>query len=121
MSTLKHKGKGPQAMTANELRSGPVVYLTPDFVWSTFYSEALITEDGDLIEKMGQVADRDEEANIIVGAYFIDVNGDSGKPARYREKFRKNGPSFDPGVPTYAEHAEKNGPSQFSNKTAGDA
>jgi len=27
MSTLKHKGKGPQALTANGLRKGPVVYL----------------------------------------------------------------------------------------------
>ena len=109
MSTLKHKGKGPQALTANGLRKGPVVYLTPDYVWSTDYKDALITEDKDAIEKMGDTGDRDEETNLIVGPYFIDVEADSGLPARYREKFRMNGPSFDPGVPTHIDHNAKTG------------
>ncbi len=117
MSTLKHKGKGPQAMTANELRIGPVVYMTPDFIWSTSFEEALITEDADIITKMGEHADTHEEAGLVVGAYFIDVEAQSGQPARYREKFRKNGPSFDPGAPTHIEHAAENGPQHFSLKT----
>ena len=110
MSTLKHKGKGPQALTANGLRTGPVVYLTPDMVWSTFYDDALITEDKDLIEKMGDIGDRDEDQNLIVGPYFIDIDPDSGLPARYREKFRMNGPSFDPGTPTHIDHNKNTGP-----------
>lgn len=114
MSTLKHKGKGPQAMTANELRIGPVVYMTPEFIWSTSYDEALITEDVNVIAKMGEQADAHEEAGLVVGAYFIDVEAESGQPARYREKFRKNGPSFDPGAPTFAEHAQENGPQHFT-------
>ncbi|GEM_PF-151786 len=109
MSTLKHKGKGPQALTANGLRKGPVVYLTPDYVWSTDYADALITEDAAAIEKMGETGDRDEDANLIVGPYFIDVEADSGLPARYREKFRMNGPSFDPGQPTHIDHNKARG------------
>ncbi len=109
MSTLKHKGKGPQALTAHGLRAGPVVYLTKDYVWSTFYADALITEDKAIIEKMGDAGDRDDEANLIVGPYFIDVDPETGLPARYREKFRMNGPSFDPGVPTHIDHNKHTG------------
>ena len=89
----KHKGKGPQAMTANELLSGLNVWLTKDFTWSQSYGEALLTEDEALIEQMQDKADCDEQANIVVGAYFID--NEAGQPVRYREKFRTKGPTFD--------------------------
>ena len=95
--SLKHKGKGPQAMTANELREGFSVWLTEDMIWSTNYEEALRTEDTDLIAKMQDVADRGMEANEVVGAYFIDTEPESGLPVRYREKFRVTGPSKDLG------------------------
>ena len=45
MSTLKHKGKGPQSLTANELREGLSVWLTADLEWSHDFSKALKTED----------------------------------------------------------------------------
>jgi len=95
MSTLKHKGKGPQSLTANTLRDGLNVWLTPEFEWSVDYTEALQTEDTDKIEKMNEIGERDELANIVVGVYFIDVEADTGLPARYREKFRVKGPSYD--------------------------
>jgi len=95
MSTLKHKGKGPQSLTANELREGFSVWLTPELEWSRDFSEALKTEDEDLIEKMKTKGDADEEANLVVGVYFIDIELDSGLPVRYREKFRVKGPSYD--------------------------
>ena len=95
MSTLKHKGKGPQSLTANELREGFSVWLTPELDWSRDFSEALKTEDEALIEKMKTKGDADEEANLIVGVYFIDIEPDSGLPVRYREKFRVKGPSYD--------------------------
>ncbi len=97
MSTLKHKGKGPQSMTANELREGYSVWLTPDLTWSTDYQNALKTEDAELIEQMRVVADRDTEANEVVAAYFIDIDPETGLPARYRERFRVTGPSKDLG------------------------
>ena len=95
MSTLKHKGKGPQSLTANELREGFSVWLTPELEWSRNFSEALKTEDEALIEKMKTKGDVDEEANLVVGVYFIDIEPDSGLPVRYREKFRVKGPSYD--------------------------
>ena len=97
MSTLKHKGKGPQSMTANELREGYSVWLSKDLTWSTNYKDALLTEDADLIEKMKAVADRDVDADEVVGAYFIDIDPETNLPARYRERFRVTGPGDDLG------------------------
>ncbi|MGB3456671.1 MAG: DUF2849 domain-containing protein [Litorimonas sp.] len=93
MSTLKHTGKGPQAMTANELRSGLSVWMTDDFGWSQDYKDALLTEDEATIQRMDDVAKAAELTNTVVGAYFIDTV--DGTPARYRERFRTHGPSYD--------------------------
>ncbi|WP_427450824.1 DUF2849 domain-containing protein [Litorimonas sp. WD9-15] len=95
MSTLKHKGKGPQAMTANELQDGFSVWLDPSLNWTRIFADALRTEDEDLMEKMQDKADADEQNNIVVGTYFIDIEPDTGLPVRYREKFRVKGPSYD--------------------------
>ena len=92
-SSAKHKGKGPQGMTANELRSGLSVWMTPDFGWSRDYANALLTEDEATIQKMQDVASAAELTNTVVGAYFIDTV--DGVPARYRERFRTHGPSYD--------------------------
>lgn len=101
MSSLKHKGKGPQAITANGLHQGPVVYLNADYQWATSFSEALISEDVETIEKMRQAGEAAENANLVVGVYFIDVSAETGLPSRYRERFRANGPSYDPGNPSH--------------------
>lgn len=95
MSTLKHKGKGPQSLTANTLRDGWNVWLTPEFEWSFKYSEALITEDEVTIDKMDRYGIQSEGSNVVVAPYFIDIEAESGLPSRYREKFRVNGPSQD--------------------------
>ncbi|GGX58928.1 hypothetical protein GCM10011309_05470 [Litorimonas cladophorae] len=95
MSTLKHKGKGPQSMTANELRDGFSVWLDENLDWTRDFSKALRTEDQDLIDRMHLRAETDEKSNLVVGIYFIDIEPDTGLPARYREKFRVNGPSYD--------------------------
>lgn len=93
--SAKHKGKGPQSLTANELREGLNVWLTPDFEWSPDYSAALKTEDATLIEKMRAAGAKDSEGNLVVGVYFIDIEPETGLPARYREKFRVTGPTHD--------------------------
>jgi len=95
MSTLKHKGKGPQTLTANELREGFSVWLTSDFEWSRDFTEALQTEDETLIEKMQAKGEADSDENLVVGAYFIDIEPETKLPVRYREKFRVKGPSYD--------------------------
>lgn len=101
MSTAKHKGKGLQAYTANALRSGDVVYLTPNGKWSNQFVDAWISEDEAEVERMAEIAKRAEGSNLIVGSYPVDIERDSGLPVRYREKFRLRGPTFDPGVPQH--------------------
>lgn len=118
MSTLKHKGKGPQVLTAHGLKTGPVVYLTKDHTWSTSFQHALQTEDKDAIDAMAVIGDRDELANLIIGPYYIDIDPATGRPARYRERFRAGGPSYDPGVPTHDDLVAKNGPTIFKNESA---
>jgi len=93
--SLKHKGKGPQALTANNLREGYVVWLTKDMEWSPDYADVPLSEDEGVIEKMQAQGDADDLANVITGVYFIDVDPKTGLPARYRERFRVKGPSYD--------------------------
>ncbi len=93
--SLKHKGKGPQALTANNLREGYVVWLTNDMIWSDNYADVLLSEDEDVIEKMQAQGEADDLANLVTGVYFIDVDPETGLPARYRERFRVRGPSYD--------------------------
>ena len=95
MSTLKHKGKGPQSLTANELREGLNVWMTADYEWSHNFKDALQTEDETVMEKMQAKGEADENDNLVVGVYFIDIEADTKQPVRYREKFRVKGPSYD--------------------------
>ena len=95
MSSAKHKGKGLQSLTANELRGGASVWLTKELEWSRDFNDALKTEDETLIESMQVKGEVDAEDNIVVGVYFIDIEPESGLPVRYREKFRVKGPSYD--------------------------
>ena len=95
MSSLKHKGKGPQALTANLLRGGYSVWLTEELAWSRDFADALTTEDPDVMERMNAIGERSVQQNDVVGVYFIDIEPGTGMPARYREKFRTRGPSYD--------------------------
>lgn len=93
--SAKHKGVGPQSLTANELREGLNVWMTSELTWSTDYKNALKTEDTALIGRMREAGDHDSENNLVVGVYFIDIDAETGLPVRYREKFRVTGPTHD--------------------------
>lgn len=93
--SAKHKGVGPQSLTANELREGLNVWMTAELEWSVDYKQALLTEDPVVIEKMRTKGMRDEQENLVVGVYFIDVEPETKLPLRYREKFRVTGPTHD--------------------------
>ncbi len=103
--SAKHKGVGPQSLTANELREGLNVWMTPSFEWSLDYKDALKTEDSDIIAKMADIGARDEDDNLVVGVYFIDIEPETDLPVRYREKFRVSGPTHDQShYPAYAQN-----------------
>ncbi|MBL4596235.1 MAG: DUF2849 domain-containing protein [Robiginitomaculum sp.] len=73
------------------------MYLSPNFLWTNHLSKALVSDDASLIEKMKQVANRDDENNLVVGVYMIDMDTQTQQPTRYRERVRMQGPSYDPG------------------------
>ena len=84
-----------QILTANDLRTGEVVFLTSAHTWSNrFHAAAIIDEKSDIdaIEEAGNLA---VAKNIVVGAYFIDITLEDGKPSpvRFREQLRIFGPS----------------------------
>jgi hypothetical protein len=83
----------PKVVTANRLREGDVVYLTPDDRWSPFHHEAELIED----EAHAQIRLLHANAQrlAVVGAYLADAKaGPRGpEPTHFRESFRTRGPS----------------------------
>ena len=85
-----------QILTANDLRTGRVVYFNSKGEWTGFITEAQLARDELAAERLltkGQLA---EQAQLVVGAYLIEVDGqyEVPIPVRYREQLRVNGPSI---------------------------
>jgi len=84
-----------QVLTASDLRSGGVVFLTESGDWSPYISKALISENSavvEMFEKQGQLSVAEQK---IVGPYLMEINLENGlpNPVRFREQLRVNGPS----------------------------
>ncbi|MCA3452911.1 MAG: DUF2849 domain-containing protein [Rhodobacter sp.] len=83
----------PKVVTANDLRLGDVVYLTPDDRWSRLHHEAELIAD----EAVAQLRLHFAAAQklTVVGAYLADAKaGPHGpEPVHFREAFRARGPS----------------------------
>ena len=83
----------PKIVTANLLREGDVVYLTPDDQWSPHHHAAELIED----EAHAQLRLLHASAQKlhVVGAYLADARpGANGpEPTHFREAFRTRGPS----------------------------
>lgn len=82
----------PKVVTANDLTSGDVIYLTADDQWSPHHAEAELIED----EAHSQMRLLDgKRAKQAVGAYLADAKrGTQGpEPVHFREAFRARGPS----------------------------
>lgn len=84
-----------KALTANRLSDGLVVFLRQDGTWSLDVAEARAVEtDTDTADLEG--AGRDAEAaDLVTGAYLIDVErADTGvMPTRNKERIRALGPT----------------------------
>ncbi len=89
-----------QVLTASDLRSGGVVFLTREGNWSPYISNALVSEICDaeqILEKQGQFSVNEQAVDElkVVGPYLIDIKMENGlpNPVRFREQLRVNGPS----------------------------
>jgi hypothetical protein len=82
-------------LTANDLLSGGVVYLTTQGAWSSFISQAHLSGDNDTEQKLSDLGKEAVEQQVIVEPFFIDITEREGQPVpvRYREFLRVNGPS----------------------------
>jgi hypothetical protein len=83
----------PKVVTANELLSGEVVYLTADDRWSPLHREAeLLTDEA---EAQLRLLKAEGQSLVVVGAYLADAKpGPNGpEPIHFREVFRTRGPS----------------------------
>jgi hypothetical protein len=84
-----------QAVTANRLGDGEVVYLAPDGRWSERLDDCRLTTGEAAGADLMEAAAEAERTQIVIGAYLIDLDrhGDSLRPARLRESVRVRGPT----------------------------
>lgn len=84
-----------QVVTANRLREGDVVYLTPTGKWSLHLNESWTSEDAKVVEQMLAKAAEDVTARLIVGPYAMPVAEIDGilQPLSAREAIRAAGPT----------------------------
>ncbi len=83
----------PKVVTANDLLSGAVIYLTEDDRWSLRHDEAeLLTDEA---EAQLRLLRAEGQQDRVVGAYLADARpGPRGpEPVHFREAFRTRGPS----------------------------
>ena len=90
------KGTALQAVTANALTSGAVVFRAPGGGWTTQLSAAEMADAGDAAHLLLQAALADEAAHIVVEPYLIDVVHEGGAvmATRLREAIRAAGPTI---------------------------
>ena len=82
-----------KVVTANDLRSGEVIYLRFPHDWTPELSKASVITDVDLAQ--AGLAFAQGQSNVVVGAYLSDVvaEADGPKASHFRDIFRSTGPS----------------------------
>lgn len=91
----KKTGFSPVAVTANDLRSGRVVFRDAAGGWTTHVASAAIAATPEEAEALLHVARADEAACRIVDPVLIDVDAGAAAPlpASLRERIRAAGPT----------------------------
>ncbi len=84
-----------QAITANRLSDGSVVYLTPADNWSERIEECRRLHDPQAAEVMLSLANDLVAQNQVVSPYLFKINDRAGRPVPLskREVLRTSGPS----------------------------
>jgi hypothetical protein len=85
----------PKALTANELRSGLVVFLAPDGRWTPDLNEADLAAEADRASGLEQAGKAAVAERIVVDPYLFEVErtGAGLRPAHIRERIRTLGPT----------------------------
>ncbi len=95
MAQHSRKGAQFQALTANRLADGIVVYLTADNRWSESLQDADVTEGKEAGEALLARAQGAVDGNIVVEPYLFEVAREDGgiRAASVRETIRQAGPT----------------------------
>jgi len=82
-------------LTANDLRSGGVVFATAHGGWSPFISQALLPKNSEMSDELELFGQQSVDRQLVVEPFFIDIVFKNGAPCpvRLREQLRVNGPS----------------------------
>ena len=82
-----------KVVTANDLRSGAVIYMTFNGGWVDQLRDATVITDTDLAKASFTFAEG--QSDVAVGAYLSDVTDHATGPTatHFRDKFRSQGPS----------------------------
>jgi sulfite reductase (NADPH) hemoprotein beta-component len=91
----KPKSPAAQAVTANTADTGRVVFRAADGTWVPDVNHAEIAMTAEEGETLLAAAMRDQEANIVVDPYMVEVAQEDGawRPTRLRELIRTTGPT----------------------------
>lgn len=90
-----HKTPHPQIVTANDLITGVVVYLTASNQWTRKHSYAELLSNPAHAQSRLDYAQAQQDR--VVGAYLTNATekSDGAAPMHIREKFRALGPSIE--------------------------
>ena len=81
-----------QYVTANDLLTGEVVFLTSDGSWVQDLGRAMFFSDPD--EGANRLSEAEADGGRVVGPYLAEAAHDGPKvPVHFRERFRATGPS----------------------------
>jgi hypothetical protein len=79
------------AATANDLRTGAVVYREPDGRWGSDARRAEIAESQEAADQLLRRAKADHDACLVVEPVLIEMT--AGRPVALRERIRDTGPT----------------------------
>ena len=88
---------GTQAVTANRLRDGAVVFLTAAGSWSRAVNDSAIARTGDEAAALLAIGTQAAADRIVVEPYLFEVTAEGGaiQPVSTRETIRAFGPSVE--------------------------
>lgn len=88
-----NKAFRPVAVTANDLRSGRVLYRTFEGGWAPDVARAEIARDPARADALLAAAKADHDRGVVVEPFAISVDPVTGMPVALREQIRATGPT----------------------------
>jgi hypothetical protein len=98
MDTAHSGRQAGKVLTASLLRGGSVVFLARNGRWSDAIDHAAVALEPVAMAALEARGREAEAANVVTGAYLIDVERHAGRvvPVHIRERIRALGPSVRP-------------------------